>query len=52
MKAAFRRAYKLTDQVLEFGGDEKSRVRWSGCSALTVVVDGELDGMQLDSIAE
>ena len=39
MKAAFRQAYKLTDRVLEHGGDEKSRVRWSGASALTIVVE-------------
>ena len=39
MKAAFRMAYKLTDRVLAYGGDEKSRVRWSGCSALTIVLE-------------
>ncbi|KAF6016388.1 PP2D1 [Bugula neritina] len=39
MKAALRRAYQLTDEVLSFGGDERSKVRWSGCSAVTVVME-------------
>jgi hypothetical protein len=48
MKMAFKKAYKLTDQVLEFGGNEKSRVRWSGCSALSLVAEDATE-LLLDS---
>ncbi|XP_067933715.1 protein phosphatase 2C-like domain-containing protein 1 [Watersipora subatra] len=45
MKAAFKMAYKLTDRVLAFGGDEKSRVRWSGCSAVTLILENVSDNL-------
>ncbi|XP_019618247.1 PREDICTED: protein phosphatase 2C-like domain-containing protein 1 isoform X1 [Branchiostoma belcheri] len=35
---AFRRAHQQTDWVLTRGRDEQSRVRWSGCSTLTCLV--------------
>ena len=35
---AMRQAYRITDYVLSYGIDEVSRVRWSGCSAVTCVV--------------
>nr|XP_002738696.2 PREDICTED: protein phosphatase 2C-like domain-containing protein 1-like [Saccoglossus kowalevskii] len=38
MGHAFRRAYRKTDDILKLGQDERSRVRWSGCSALTCVI--------------
>ncbi|XP_077997645.1 protein phosphatase 2C-like domain-containing protein 1 [Glandiceps talaboti] len=38
MGHAFRRAYRKTDEMLTLGQDERSRVRWSGCSALTCVI--------------
>lgn len=38
MLQAVRDAYQQTDQILSFGQDEKSRVRWSGASALTLVL--------------
>ncbi|XP_070570086.1 protein phosphatase 2C-like domain-containing protein 1 [Ptychodera flava] len=38
MGHAFRKSYRKTDEILTLGQDEKSRVRWSGCSALTCVI--------------
>ncbi|XP_023931873.1 protein phosphatase 2C-like domain-containing protein 1 [Lingula anatina] len=38
MSSAFIEAYYQTDHYLSFGKDEQSRVRWSGCSALTVLL--------------
>ncbi|KAL3855116.1 hypothetical protein ACJMK2_014345 [Sinanodonta woodiana] len=38
MERAFQKAYYLLDILLSYGRDEKSRVRWSGCSALTIVI--------------
>ncbi|XP_071943676.1 protein phosphatase 2C-like domain-containing protein 1 isoform X2 [Antedon mediterranea] len=45
MGLAFNRAYIHADDMLKFGVDEMSRVRWSGCSALTCVIEStsELD---------
>lgn len=36
--SAFRKAHKYTDVLLSYGKDEESRVRWSGCSTLTCVI--------------
>ncbi|KAK3577283.1 hypothetical protein CHS0354_008376 [Potamilus streckersoni] len=38
MEHAFQKAYYLLDILLSYGKDEKSRVRWSGCSALSIVI--------------
>ena len=38
MASAFKRAHEYTDKLLEWGKDENSRVRWSGCSTLTCVI--------------
>ncbi|XP_038047867.1 protein phosphatase 2C-like domain-containing protein 1 [Patiria miniata] len=50
MEFALRNAYQLVDYILSYGIDEQSRVRWSGCSALTCVIhstgDMEEDGNQ------
>ncbi|KAL8617478.1 hypothetical protein ACOMHN_048116 [Nucella lapillus] len=36
---AFEKSYLLLDILLSYGKDEWSRVRWSGCSALSLVID-------------
>nr|CAB3265051.1 protein phosphatase 2C-like domain-containing protein 1 [Phallusia mammillata] len=38
---AFQRAYRRMDAYLAYGIDEKSWVRWSGCSAVTCVICDE-----------
>ena len=38
MGDAFKKAYATTDHLLLQGKEEESRVRWSGCSALTCVL--------------
>jgi len=38
MESAFSKAYYLLDILLSYGKDEQSRIRWSGCSATTCVV--------------
>lgn len=38
MAEAATKAHKYTDILLSYGKDEQSRVRWSGCSTLTCVV--------------
>jgi len=38
MENAFARAYYYLDILLSYGKDENSRIRWSGCSAATCVV--------------
>ena len=35
---ALRQSYRMTDYVLSYGIDEVSRVRWSGCSAVTCII--------------
>ena len=35
---AFKKAHEYTDKLLEWGKDENSRVRWSGCSTLACVI--------------
>ncbi|KAJ8319965.1 hypothetical protein KUTeg_001552 [Tegillarca granosa] len=38
MEKALNKAYYLLDILLSYGKDECSRVRWSGCSAATMVI--------------
>ncbi|XP_071100744.1 LOW QUALITY PROTEIN: protein phosphatase 2C-like domain-containing protein 1 [Haliotis cracherodii] len=38
ISSAFKKAYHLLDILLSYGKDECSKVRWSGCSALTAIV--------------
>ncbi|WAR11454.1 PP2D1-like protein [Mya arenaria] len=38
MENAFARAYYYLDILLSYGKDENSRIRWSGCSAATCVI--------------
>lgn len=40
MESALAKSYYLTDILLSYGKDERSKVRWSGCSAVTVVIQG------------
>lgn len=35
---AMRQSYRMTDYVLSYGIDETSRVRWSGCSAVSCII--------------
>ena len=38
MKYALRKVYYLLDILLSYGKDEHSKIRWSGCSAVTAVI--------------
>ncbi|WAR11469.1 PP2D1-like protein [Mya arenaria] len=38
MENSFARAYYYLDILLSYGKDENSRIRWSGCSAATCVI--------------
>lgn len=38
MENAFSKAYYLLDILLSYGKDENSKIRWSGCSAATCVI--------------
>lgn len=38
MQNAFSKAYYLLDILLSYGKDENSKIRWSGCSATTCVI--------------
>ena len=38
MSDAAVKAHRYTDRILSYGKDEMSRVRWSGCSTLTCVI--------------
>jgi hypothetical protein len=40
MEEAFKKSFQLIDILLSYGKDECSRVRWSGCSATTLVLQG------------
>ncbi|XP_063412783.1 protein phosphatase 2C-like domain-containing protein 1 isoform X2 [Mytilus trossulus] len=40
MEEAFKKSYQLLDILLSYGKDECSRVRWSGCSATTLILHG------------
>ncbi|XP_061189123.1 protein phosphatase 2C-like domain-containing protein 1 isoform X1 [Saccostrea echinata] len=56
MESALAKSYYLTDILLSYGKDERSKVRWSGCSALTVVIQGgdkmEQSGNPISPVAE
>ena len=39
ISAAFKMAYQQTDAILSYGVGETSRVRWSGCSAVTLLIE-------------
>ena len=36
-----RRAHYITDLLLTYGKDERSKVRWSGCSTFTCVLQNK-----------
>lgn len=38
MESAFSKAYYYLDILLSYGKDENSKIRWSGCSATTCVI--------------
>ncbi|KAL4217224.1 Protein phosphatase 2C-like domain-containing protein 1 [Mactra antiquata] len=38
MESAFAKAYYYLDILLSYGKDENSKIRWSGCSATTCVI--------------
>jgi hypothetical protein len=40
MEEAFKKSFQLIDILLSYGKDECSRVRWSGCSATKLVLQG------------
>ncbi|XP_067687569.1 protein phosphatase 2C-like domain-containing protein 1 [Haliotis asinina] len=44
ISSAFKKAYHLLDILLSYGKDECSKVRWSGCSALTAIVQATEPG--------
>ncbi|XP_075404006.1 protein phosphatase 2C-like domain-containing protein 1 [Tenrec ecaudatus] len=41
---AFAKAYCRMDRLLYLGRKEESRVHWSGCSALTCILEGKIKG--------
>lgn len=47
LEEAFKKSYQLIDILLSYGKDECSRVRWSGCSAVTMILQS-LDPDRLD----
>ncbi|CAH1789884.1 unnamed protein product [Owenia fusiformis] len=49
---AFKTAYKATDLLLSYGKDESSRVRWSGCSGLTCIIQNTRDPADIDGLFE
>ena len=46
MRKAFVKAHKYTDILLSYGKDEQSRVRWSGCSSLTCVIQATVPAQE------
>ena len=44
MEKAFSKCYYLLDILLSYGKDEHSKIRWSGCSAVTMVIQDEKEG--------
>jgi hypothetical protein len=52
MHLAFHKAYGAVDHFLTYGMDEHSRVRWSGCSGMSVVIqntakkESEVEGQE------
>ncbi|KAH3753995.1 protein phosphatase 2C-like domain-containing protein 1 [Dreissena polymorpha] len=47
MEGAFSRAYYYLDILLSYGKDENSKIRWSGCSATTCVIQ-DLTGEEME----
>jgi len=47
MRAAFTKAHIYTDMLLVWGREEHSKVRWSGCSTLNVLIQDVLQGDDL-----
>ncbi|XP_041362252.1 protein phosphatase 2C-like domain-containing protein 1 isoform X2 [Gigantopelta aegis] len=41
---AFKKVYEFLDILLSYGKDECSKVRWSGCSALTAIIQNTDEG--------
>ncbi|XP_048772728.1 protein phosphatase 2C-like domain-containing protein 1 isoform X3 [Ostrea edulis] len=56
MESALAKSYYLTDILLSYGKDERSKVRWSGCSAVTVVIQSgdklEQGGFPISPVVE
>ncbi|GFN89478.1 protein phosphatase 2c-like domain-containing protein 1 [Plakobranchus ocellatus] len=60
MHKALKKTYLLMDILLSYGKDEMSKVRWSGTSAVTVVIqstngnkgDNKDEGTRLDALEE
>ena len=48
---AFKKTYYMMDILLSYGQEERSRVRWSGTSALTVVIQVRLQLLTCCAIA-
>ncbi|XP_064646848.1 protein phosphatase 2C-like domain-containing protein 1 isoform X2 [Lineus longissimus] len=48
MQSAFYKSYAVVDHLLTYGMDEHSRVRWSGCSGLSVVIQNTAKTESLD----
>lgn len=46
ISAAFKMAYKHTDVILSYGVGETSRVRWSGCSAVTLLIESPVQNKE------
>lgn len=46
ISAAFKMAYKHTDVILSYGVGETSRVRWSGCSAVTLLIESTVQNKE------
>ena len=43
---AFKKAHEYTDRLLEWGKEENSRVRWSGCSTLTCIIQDTVSNIE------
>ncbi|GFR85649.1 protein phosphatase 2C-like domain-containing protein 1 [Elysia marginata] len=60
MQKAFRKSYLFMDILLSYGKDEMSKVRWSGTSAVTIVIhntqnskgDKNVDNRKLEALEE
>ena len=39
ISTAFKKSYQLLDTLLSYGKDEVSKVRWSGCSSLSILIE-------------
>ena len=49
---AFKKVYEFVDILLSYGKDECSKVRWSGCSALTAIIQNTNKGDNSNQSAE